>query len=196
MVKSKALLLLIFCFRSLPFFAQSDVFIEKGLLRFQGTLSAGKMLQQNVKNVLLHGDMEYYTDQKISIRSDVYYFVNSPGNNKPLKQNHSLFVGSNFHLFSQGSFDAYIGIQPGVALSQSAVPKESSPVFSTYPSTFNPLFSGIVGFNYYGPQYFHLFIQARYISGNHLSDVAPIPLEELRVSFGLGFNLNVLNLKN
>ncbi len=140
MVKLKAFFLLILGFSSLPFFAQNNVFISKGLLRFQGTLSAGKMLQQNVKNVLLHGDMEYYTDQKISIRSDVYYFVNSPGNNRPLKQNHSLFVGSNFHLFSQGSFDAYAGIQPGVALSQSAAPNESSPVFSTYQSTFNPLF--------------------------------------------------------
>jgi len=60
-------------------------------------------------------------------------------------------------------------------------------------ATFNPLYSGLVGMNYYATKFFHLFISARYLSGKHLSNAPePLRLDEFRFSFGLGFNVHVL----
>jgi len=55
----------------------------------------------------------------------------------------------------------------------------------------NPLMSEVIGFNYYGDKYFHLFAELRLVQGNHMSTYSkPQSLNELRFSFGLGFNLN------
>jgi len=66
---------------------------------------------------------------------------------------------------------------------------------STSSMAVNPLISGVIGFNLYATKFFHLFADARYVYGNHLSDSPPISLNEVRVSFGLGINLNVLSRK-
>jgi hypothetical protein len=71
-----------------------------------------------------------------------------------------------------------------------------SPLVSTGASSVNPLISTAFGFNFYFQRWFHLFGEVRYISGKHLSDATtPLSLNELRFSFGLGWNINLIKKK-
>jgi len=152
------------------------------MLRMQATISPGFMVKPSISNIYLHGDIEYYLEENISLRSDIYYFLNTVNNYKPFKFNQSLFTGVVYHFRSQAQFDPYLGVQPGIAFTQT----------KKYELLTNEIINSKTGgFNYYAAKYFHLFISARYIHGEHLSDLSPIQLDEFRISFGLGWNFRL-----
>lgn len=161
-------------------------FIHKGLLRATSTFATGYMPYNKVNNLYLTGIVEYYTDSKISLRGESFYFFNSLNGDKTFKQNHSIFSGACYHLKTNSHFDPFIGLQTGLAYSQ--IGRNFSGNAGSNKS-FNPLLSPLIGFNYYAPKWFHLFINARYVIGNHLSEQGIIPLNEWNFSFGLGFNI-------
>lgn len=170
---------------------ENQQYIHKNLTRTTLTFSTGYFPEYRTSSVYLTGNLEYYTNNKISVRGDSYYFVNIIKTPKytiaqvpiPLKNN-GLFFGALYHFKSNSHFDPYLGLQPGIAISQSLIENQTSSV------TANPLFSSVLGFNYYAKKYAHLFINARYVSGKHLSDArTPMSLNEIRFEFGLGFNL-------
>ncbi len=164
---------------------------DKGLLRASGTISFGSMTKQKQTNIYLHGVLEYYLTKNISSRGDVYYYLKS-GDQQLLNLNHQLFAGASYHFNTNNNFDPYLGIEPGIGLTQAnyvVVNVENNTEAS-------PLISAVVGFNYYASKWFHLFIDGRYVTGKHLSNQKMISLNELRLSFGLGINLNVLKKKN
>jgi len=177
---------------SLP---ENNQFIHKGLIRAQGTISLGSMFKPAVTNVYIYGNVEGYLDPKISIRGDSYWFLNSLGSTKPFSFNHSIFFGGSYHLKTNNHFDPYIGLQPGISITQLNGPEifGENVISYMYPPVpkANPLLSGVVGFNYYATKFFHFFLEARYVGGKHMSGFsAPYSLNELRFSFGLGYNLN------
>ncbi|HEY1040984.1 MAG TPA: hypothetical protein VGF30_16330 [Bacteroidia bacterium] len=160
--------------------------VKKGLLRATLTFATGYMPANKLNNLYLTGNVEYYTDKKISLRGDGNYFFNSMNGDKTLKQNHSFYGGAAYH-FAKGNFDPFVGLQTGLALTQCGIVQQGGPERAV---AYNPLISPIAGFNYYASRWFHLFINARYNIGKHLADDAIIPLNELSFSFGLGFNIN------
>lgn len=168
---------------------ENKQYIHKNLSRTTLTFSTGYFPKNKVSSVYLTGNVEYYTNNKISVRGDGYYFVNNLSESVLSSeyipnQNHGLFFGALYHFKNNSHFDPYLGLQPGIAISQS---KNN---FQTSSVTANPLFSSVLGFNYYAKKYAHLFINARYVSGKHLSDArTPMSLNEIRFEFGLGFNL-------
>ena len=164
---------------------------DKGLLRATGTISFGGMTKHEQTNIYLHGVTEYFVSNQITARGDIYYYLKS-GDKQMLNQNHQLFAGSSYHFNTNSNFVPYLGIQPGIALTQAnfvVVDGENNVEAS-------PLISAVAGFNYYASNWFHLFIDGRYVTGKHLSNQKTISLDEVRLSFGLGFNLNVLKKKN
>lgn len=180
----------------LPFFSLFSVaqenpqqYIHRNLSRTTLTFSTGYLTASKVSSVYLTGNIEYYTNPFISVRGDGYLFINNlsvPKNTNTYvpNQNHNLLFGALYHFKTNNHFDPYAGLQPGIALSQSKNNLETSSI------TANPIISPSIGFNYYAKKYAHLFIHARYISGNHLSDARqPMRLNEIRFEFGLGFNL-------
>lgn len=169
-------------------FSQEDSkdYVHKGLVRTTLTFATGFMPKQKINNLYLTGNIEYYADSKISFRGDGMYFFNSMNQDKTLKQNHSLYGGAAYH-FPKNNLDPFIGLQTGLAISQLGSLYQDSPKTET---AYNPLVSPIVGFNYYAQNWFHLFINARYNFGKHLSGDAIMPMNEISFSFGLGFNLN------
>jgi len=196
MVK-KIIILLIF----IPFLGytqENSVVIKKGLLRAQGIISFGHFTDLKETSIFLHGTTEYYTSKNITVRCDLFYYL-TPNTESTIAQNHQMFAGGSYHFNVNGKFDPYIGIQPGLTLSQKNKPENTTiflqEAYTSYPITLNPLISGVIGFNYYASKWFHLFIDGRYVSGQHLSDLPPISLNEIRLSFGLGFNLNILSKK-
>ncbi len=170
--------------------------IDKGLMRAQAIISFGNLIDLNQSSMFIHGNLEYHVSKIVTARSDVYYYLQSDDENS-LKMNHQLFEGASLHIKTKSNFDPYIGFQPGISLSESKIPVISDQeVVEGFSSTaINPLISGVVGFNFYASKFFHLFIDARYIYGSHLSDSPPISLNEVRISFGLGINVNILSSK-
>ncbi len=154
------------------------------------TLSfAPGFLTENTKTIQLQGSLGFLRD-KIELRGDGFYFINSFGDRPRFNMNHQLFSGAFYH-FSDKNFQPYIGFQPGIALSQSSE-------YLTYDSekgdfeskiSINPVASVSGGFELYAEKWFYLFFESRYIFGKHTSDTHPIYLDEFRVSFGLGFFL-------
>lgn len=167
-------------------FSEETPYIHKGLFRTTLTFATGFMPKQKINNLYLTGNIEYYADSKISFRGDGMYFFNSMNQDKTFKQNHSLYGGAAWH-FPKKEFDSFIGLQTGLAISQLGSLYQDSPKTEL---AYNPLVSPIVGFNYYAQKWFHLFINARYTIGKHISSDALMPLNELSFSFGLGFNIN------
>jgi hypothetical protein len=65
-----------------------------------------------------------------------------------------------------------------------------------YNGSISPLATAGLGFNYYFQRFAHLFLETRYVYGQHLSNApSPISLQEVRITFGLGFNLFIIKEK-
>jgi len=169
----------------------SNSIAEKGLLRATGTISFGGMTKHEQTNIYLHGVTEYFVSNQITARGDIYYYLKS-GDKQMLNQNHQLFAGASYHFNTTSNFVPYVGLQPGIALTQANFVPIAIGINNENNVEASPLISGVVGFNYFASKWFHLFIDGRYVSGKHLSNQKVITLDEFRLSFGLGFNLNVL----
>jgi hypothetical protein len=171
---------------------ESSIVIEKeGLLRVQGTISFGKLSSVKENTLFIHGTAEYYTNNSITVRGDIFYYL-KPNNTSILELNHQLFAGTSYHFPIKSNFDPYIGFQPGIALTQysSFIALDNSFLNLQPSKSITPLLSGVVGFNYYASKWFHLFVDGRYIYGKHLSNLPPVNIDEFRISFGLGFNIS------
>ena len=178
-------------------------FIHKGLLRAQATISPGILLKGS-STISIHGGLEYYVADNVSIRSDGYYFLKDDQNIFSLNQ--SIFSGASYHFKTKNHFDPYFSFAPGISITK----RNSYSAFleclvapcpgqiNFYDNTaINPLLSSVVGFNFYFERWFHLFGEARYITGKYISNTAPpLSLNELRFSFGLGWNLSILKQKS
>jgi hypothetical protein len=175
-------------------------FIHKGLLRSTATFAIGGITQ-----IALHGNLEYYLADNVSLRGstflslkmfDPHEGVNLVEFDPFLVSNHQILFGAFYHFKTKNHFDPYLGFQPGVAVSQAVI--YYSPPESTYSAiTVNPIMGLTLGFNLYFQKFFHLFAETQYIHGKHLSDsYKPVALDELRFSFGLGFNLSVFKPKS
>ena len=174
-------------------YSQEENLVRDGLLRAQGTFSFGKFSDIEQNGLYIHGNLEYYVNEKISARGDLFYYL-KPNNESILELNHQLFSGGSYHIPTNSNFNPYIGFQPGLSITELSAPVYILPVGVPPPTpraSVSPLISGVLGFNYYANDWFHLFADMRYVYGNHLSNIAPeVSLNEIRFSFGLGFNIN------
>ncbi|OFY91963.1 MAG: hypothetical protein A3K10_10920 [Bacteroidetes bacterium RIFCSPLOWO2_12_FULL_31_6] len=155
---------------------------KNGLLRTTGTISFGRMAKEEQTNIYLQGVLEYFVTKNITSRGDVYHYLKS-GDQQILNINHQLFAGTSYHFNTNSNFIPYIGIQPGIALTQA----NFVTIDGSNNLEINPLISAVGGFNYYASKWFHLFIDVRYVTGKHLSHQKVIALDEVRLSFGLAF---------
>lgn len=172
--------------------------IRKGLVRAQATISPGWTLADGMTNVYLQGDMEYYLEDKVSLKGDVSFFLGTQGNGY-LKHNHSLFFGAQYH-FPYKRFDPYIGLHPGVSLVQVNNPTMPTPEIDVAIGESNlkasPAISVATGFNFYVWRYIHFMANLKYIHAKHPAEWGTnYALDELRISFGLGWNVNMIKRK-
>lgn len=172
----------------LPIFSQEEPIIQKGLIRTQGTISTSKMLGFNESRFYLHGNIEGYVSKKVSVVGESYFDLGSlsEGRNS-FKYNHKVFFGANYH-FTHNNSDVYVGIQPGIAITRLNI-ITTLPNNTKTSTGVNPIFSSVLGYNYFVNKYFHFFVQSRLILGQHNYD-AHVNLAEFTFSAGLGFNIN------
>lgn len=172
-------------------FAQEKAeIIRPGLIRAMGTISPSKMLGNNGAYFYLHGNLEIYFNKRISFCGDIYSFSGAINKTADFDYNHNLFYGLLVHL-TKNRNDLYVGIQPGISVTKlnagaHGITKTQSGV--------NPVFSAAIGDNFYVSRFFNFFVQTRLIIGEHSYDIHK-DISELRLSAGLGFNINALRKK-
>jgi len=167
---------------------QDETIIKEGLISGQATISPSKMLDFNESRFYLHGNLEAYLNSKVSLAGEIYYDLGSltEGQNS-FEYSHKLFFGASWH-FTHNNNDLYIGIQPGVSATKLNL-ISSLPVDAETTTGINPIFSSVLGYNYFVNKYFHFFVQSRIILGEHNYDMHT-NLAEFSFSAGLGFNIN------
>lgn len=172
--------------------------IRKGLVRAQGTISPGWTIANGTTNLYLQGDLEYYLENRVSLKGDISYFIGSVGS-KEMKQNHSLFFGAQYH-FPYKRFDPYVGLHPGASLIQMRnmeMPNaELAETITESQMKIAPAVSVSTGFNYYVWRYIHFMANVKYVHATHTTEWgATTALDEFRISFGLGWNVNLRKKK-
>ena len=188
MEKIKCLFVLLLLLVGSTNYAQEGTFVKKGLLNAQLTLSPSTMFSTNESYFYLHGNFEGFVSNSISLVGEGYYYLGTiSAQESTFQYNHNLFFGASKH-FTKNNHDVYVGLQPGIAFTK------LNPIANNLTATSkgtNPVFSTVVGYNFYVNNLFHFFVQTRYIAGEHNFDINK-NLSELRFSAGLGFNLNAL----
>ena len=167
--------------------AQHDSIIDNGLLKANFTFSIGFIPNQKSTNLYLNGNLEYFIERNISLRSDVYLFLDTEQDSIPtLKKNHTVLLGGLYH-FPTKKFDPFLGIQPGLSISQIRYDKNNESTLSKIDIA--PVFSVFTGVNYYVNDYFNFYFSIRYIKGKSFADLPkPFKLNEFRLTGGLGFH--------
>lgn len=184
-------LALLFVYSFFNVSAQDEFQLSSGILRAQGAFAMGRLTESKATQIYIKGDLSYYLDNKISVRADGFYFVDSQDKtNKPFEFSHALFTGFSYHLGNGGPLDPYVGMQPGINFASIGKPENFLP--GTSISSWSPVISGHIGLNYYAPKIFHLFVHAQYIQGQFVNRLNSQSLSEFRISFGLGWNIDVV----
>lgn len=179
------------------FFAQDNVpFITQGLLKGTATISPAFMLNQPIENIYINGELEYFTERRISFRGDAYLFLSSQQKPALLHQNSFIVAGGLYH-FPKNRFDYFIGFQPGVSLVQpNVIYVHAGPgtlinwVDLPAPTKVCPTISAITGITYYVGDYFNFFLNVRYTKARYFGyNSGVLNLDQLIISGGLGFNI-------
>ena len=190
----------------IPFslFAQeeSGQFIDKGLFSTKGTLAIGFPSAYEGINMYVSGNMEYYLEKNVSFRGGLYLFLGTSDADAVFTKNSTLFTGFYYHPKTNNHLDPYIGIEPGISWTQLKAP-DYDPLYCgdpiiynySYPNSASPLISGTIGINYYASNFAHLFVEAKYVNGVHVSDNSAVSLNEFRLAFGFGFNIWAIKKK-
>ena len=168
----------------------NNTFVKKYLLRTQGNLSVGYMVKQKTVPAYIGGDFDYFIDERVSWYGEGSFFVTGTSDEVgyKIKHNHAILTGVNIHLTKEKRFDPYIGINPGIMISQfGSTDMIIGPQYTKV--GVSPVFSAAVGINYYVGSIFNFFVRARYIQGQFFANsMERIPLSEFRFSAGLGWN--------
>ncbi|UPT68329.1 MAG: hypothetical protein M0D57_06745 [Sphingobacteriales bacterium JAD_PAG50586_3] len=200
----KLIVLLFVLIQGIAANAQDDnTFVKKHILRTQGNLSLGYMVKQKTVPAYIGGDFDFFFDEKVSFYGEGSFFVTNTSDEASvgykIKHNHAILSGINIHFTKQKRFDPYIGINPGIMLSQFGPMGDINIGLYNPPFTQNtklgvsPVFSTAVGANYYVGSIFNFFVRVRYIQGQFFgTSMERIPLSEFRFSAGLGWNWNFI----
>ncbi len=161
--------------------------IRTGLLSAQMTICPTYMFAGKESYFYLHGGIEGYVSDKLSLTGEGFYNLGSFAETSVFDYNHSVFFGAARH-FTKKNSDLYVGIQPGISFTK-LNPGANSLVRSHM--GVNPLLSPVVGYNFYVNRFFHFFVQTRLVLGQHNTDVHQ-NISEIRFSAGLGYNINMM----
>jgi hypothetical protein len=169
--------------------SQEKSVIRAGLIKTTMTISPSKSLSSKNSYFYLHGLLEGYLNEKISVSGDGYFYQGMINEGRSdFKYNHSLFFGFARH-FTKNNLDFYLEGQPGVMITKINPPYDN--IWDNTKTAVNPAFSASMGINYYVGKYMHLFAQTRLVLAEHTTDY-PRNISDLRFSAGLGFNINTL----
>ena len=154
-------------------FAQEDTtkFRYQSMLKGTATISPGFLLNTvSQTNIYINGDLEYFPEDKISLRGEVFWMVGAQQKPALLTQNSSLMFGALYH-FHKNRFDFFAGLETGVSLTK---PCDSIEYNTKIPVTvvaarnydykILPLISPVAGVTFYVSDYFNFFLKVSYVT--------------------------------
>jgi hypothetical protein len=174
--------------------AQAQDGIHKGLVRVQGTVGLG-ISKPELRYYVL-GELEGLLTDHVGINGAIYANLGSDRSafdiyfSEPKPDDyyvHTIFAGPIYHFTPNKPLDVHVGVQPGISLTQLNYMPPSGTVATEFDVA--PAASVLTGVAYYG-SIFHLFAQARYVVTRHTTVHGDVPLNDLRLAIGLGFNFN------
>lgn len=146
------------------------------------TLTPGYLTAQKVTSNGVGGELEYFPQGKISLRSDAYVLAGK-SDASGLKQHYQGFLGIAYNFEKLWVLSPFVGFQPGFGLAQ----VESAQYNNL---RLMPVFSPYAGVHYFSDAFFHFTLNVRYVYGELLyPSVGTVSMSEIRVSFGLGIYL-------
>ena len=161
---------------------------RKHLVSATATIAPGFQKNNTDVNIYLHGLASFYPEPKVSMDGEVYWFLGGQNQLTLMAENSSIVFGLNYHFAKDGKVDPYVGIMPGLSLVSVNNYVLQHPIASSYSVV--PLVTINAGFKFHMAKWCNAFCNVRYLKGtlveNHLQALA---LNEIRLSFGLGFNL-------
>lgn len=176
------------CFQILT---QEFVIDRSGLFRASASISPSFMLGNDSRNIYLSGFAEYYSNEKISIRGDSFWFIDGQEDFAFFEQAIRTNFGMFFH-YGKKNFELNIGIQPGLSVLR------KNP-YEVGINTFAPLYEKTrmvpsialtTGCNLYVWKYFNFYASITYIQSELISiHSGQMNADELIISTGLGFHL-------
>ncbi len=200
------LLFLLLVMSNLLFAQEENPSAYKNVLKGTATLAPGFMLSQTQGNIYVHGHLEYFPEERVSLRGEGFWFTGAQEKQPLLKENSTLLFGVLYHFHKntgqlKNNLDFFMGIQPGAAFTRPANTKDSTTVGSG-PSTITtsttseyglkvlPVFSPFTGITFYPGKYVNFFLELRYVSGKYFGyRGGTLDMREVRLSAGLGFQL-------
>jgi hypothetical protein len=163
-----------------------DGFIRDGLFRSQLTLSPSDQLNEQKVRFSVHGTLEGYISERLSLAGDTYYDLGGDSDDI-FEFNHRFYFGPSMHKSSEGS-DFFVGLQPGISIARIS---GYQPEEQEHEIWVRPMASITAGYNYFFHKHLHFFVHARASFGYHTLDMHQ-HLTTMSMSTGLGFNINAL----
>ncbi len=173
---------------------KEDPFSRARSIRSSATISPAFFSAPAIdKGAFLHGFLEYFPESRVSLRGDSFWFFSEEGDEGAFfHQNFSSVFGAMLHL-QKGRFDPYLGLQTGVDLSVVNLGTFGKDGNDRTERIVSPLFVPSAGVNYFVGKHFNFFGHFLYTNGRIVNRVpSPVNLDSFRISFGLGFNLSLL----
>jgi hypothetical protein len=168
--------------------AQKSEFHYQGIIKATATISPGKLLSSGATTMSLHGFLEYFPEDKISLRGDSYYFLGIQEKPSYLYQNSTMKFGGLYHWHTKKRTDFYVGLQSGLNFAQ-PMGQDANGKDYYYKFKIAPVISPLTGVTVYFGKLFNVFLEASYIQGRYMGDgFTKIDLSEVRFSAGLGFH--------
>jgi len=192
-MEKQKIILSLFLIGCLGSYKSQDLETRKHLVSATATISPGFQKGNNDVNIYLHGLASFYPEPKVSVDGEIYLFVGGQEQQTKMAENSTLLFGLNFHFAKDGNVDPFIGIMPGLSLVSVNNYTLAHPRASE--RSIVPVVSFDTGFKFHMAKWCNTFVCVRYLKGTLVEHhYEALQLDELRFSFGLGFNLYSKNM--
>lgn len=181
----------------------STKFRYRSVLKGDATISPGYLLNTTQTNIYINGALEYFPEDKISLRGESFVMVGAQQKLALLNQNSSLMFGALYH-FHKDRLDFFVGLETGVSITKptdtyfndTVVSGNSTAIVSgtfSYKYKVLSLISPVTGVTFYVSNYFNFFLNAHYVKERYFgyTNGKTLLLDEIRISAGLGFLIHL-----
>lgn len=178
-------------------------YIQPGTLGASATFTPGVMLNRSATNYYLSGYAQYQLDDKLSMRSDNYFYLSSGDEAAYFDGGFRSYFGVFYHL-NRGAlrnWDNYIGFQPGICYMAKNPYYQDGEIINTLIELepeyrLTPSFALSIGTTYYVWKYFNFFANVSYVNSK-MGGISggPERTDEILVSAGLGFQIQTRKSK-
>jgi hypothetical protein len=131
---------------------------RSGLLLGSASIAPGFMLHRQATNIYLCGHLEYYLEERISVRGRVARYMDAQGPMPALDRNDQLAFGPRYH-FGRERLDLHIGVETGLSLTR---PFAAAAEPLQEPLRALPTFALGAGLTWFVWDHFHFFADMRY----------------------------------